>query len=170
MSICKALLLNLLSASMCLIGLFIGVAAGSNEEARKWLLAITAGMFIYIALVDMVSMSSQSLYIRNTFLVTVFEYTMYNKCKQKQVFIFTMVSDVILELLWLSKQRKFQCPPKICLSFLLSTYPLLIWQSYTKISFTYRSWWQNSSVECGKLGQWLGTCTYDPNIMGASPG
>ena len=55
MSKVKALCFNLLSASMCFIGLFVGVAVGTaSEEARKWMLALTGGMFIYIALVDMV--------------------------------------------------------------------------------------------------------------------
>ncbi|XP_067933353.1 zinc transporter ZIP4-like [Watersipora subatra] len=50
----KAILFNLLSASMCLFGLFIGGAVSSaNEGARQYLLALTAGMFIYVALVDM---------------------------------------------------------------------------------------------------------------------
>lgn len=55
MSTCKAIVFNLLSAATCLIGLFIGAALGENDDVRKWLLAITAGMFIYVALVNMVS-------------------------------------------------------------------------------------------------------------------
>lgn len=55
MTKCKAILFNLLSASMCMIGLFVGIALGANQEIRTWLIALTAGMFIYVALVDMVS-------------------------------------------------------------------------------------------------------------------
>jgi len=51
----KAILLNLIAASMCLIGFYIGAALGSNEAVKNYLLGATAGMFIYIALVDMVS-------------------------------------------------------------------------------------------------------------------
>ena len=52
-----SILFNLLSAATCLIGLFIGTALGADEKVRVWLIAITAGMFIYVALVDMVSLT-----------------------------------------------------------------------------------------------------------------
>ena len=58
MSMCKAALLNLLSGCTSIIGVFIGVALGSNEEIRKWLVAVTGGMFIYISLVAMVGVES----------------------------------------------------------------------------------------------------------------
>ena len=54
----KAILFNLLSASTCLIGLFVGIALGADEKIRTYLIALTAGMFIYIALTDMVSATS----------------------------------------------------------------------------------------------------------------
>ena len=57
MSKCRVILFNLLSAATCLIGLFIGTALGADEKVRVWLIAITAGMFIYVALVDMVSLT-----------------------------------------------------------------------------------------------------------------
>ena len=60
MSMCKAALLNLTSATTSLIGVFVGVALGGSEETSKWLLALTAGMFIYIALVDMVGVCIES--------------------------------------------------------------------------------------------------------------
>ncbi|KAH3701036.1 hypothetical protein DPMN_076019 [Dreissena polymorpha] len=50
---CRALLLNVVSSLTALIGLWIGLAISSNETAQQWILAITAGMFLYIALVDM---------------------------------------------------------------------------------------------------------------------
>ncbi|EGT41981.1 CBN-TAG-141 protein [Caenorhabditis brenneri] len=45
----KALVLNLLSALTAYIGFFIAIIIGKNEETEKILLAITAGMFLYVA-------------------------------------------------------------------------------------------------------------------------
>ena len=46
---------NFLSALTAFIGMFIGVAVGNHSnEAITWILAITAGVFLYVALVDMV--------------------------------------------------------------------------------------------------------------------
>ena len=51
-----ALLFNFISALTAIIGLFIGVAVSQNTEtAHEWILAITAGLFLYIGLVDLVS-------------------------------------------------------------------------------------------------------------------
>nr|CAB3266265.1 zinc transporter ZIP12 [Phallusia mammillata] len=47
----KALLLNVLAACCGFIGLYIGLALSSNSEVRQWLLAVVAGMFLYIAFV-----------------------------------------------------------------------------------------------------------------------
>jgi len=50
-----ALIYNFLSAITAIIGMFIGVAIGNTEEgATPWILAITAGIFLYVALVDLV--------------------------------------------------------------------------------------------------------------------
>jgi len=52
-----ALTYNFLSAITAIVGMFIGVAIGSSEEdATLWILAITAGIFLYVALVDLVIM------------------------------------------------------------------------------------------------------------------
>lgn len=53
-----ALLLNFLTALSALVGLYIGISISSNESAREWIFAITAAMFFYIALADMVSFLS----------------------------------------------------------------------------------------------------------------
>lgn len=50
----QALLFNLFSACTAFIGFFIGVAISENENARIWIFSLTAGTFIYIALVDLV--------------------------------------------------------------------------------------------------------------------
>jgi len=49
-----ALLANLLSAMSCYIGLIIGIFVGQQADVRFWIFAIAAGMFLYVALVDMV--------------------------------------------------------------------------------------------------------------------
>lgn len=51
-----ALLLNFISALTAVIGFFVGVGIGTkSEEVNGWMLAFAAGLFIYIALVDLVS-------------------------------------------------------------------------------------------------------------------
>ena len=50
-----ALTYNSLSAITAIIGMFIGVAISSSEEdTTPWILSITAGIFLYVALVDLV--------------------------------------------------------------------------------------------------------------------
>ena len=56
MSWYKALFLNFASALTSVLGFFVGVAIGTDsEESEEWLLAVIAGQFLYIALVDLVS-------------------------------------------------------------------------------------------------------------------
>ena len=51
-----ALMYNFLSAVSAIIGMFIGVAIGTaQEDATAWILAITAGVFLYVSLVDLVT-------------------------------------------------------------------------------------------------------------------
>lgn len=49
-----ALFWNFLSATTAIIGFFVGAAVSTNEGARQWIFAVTIGMFLYIALVDLV--------------------------------------------------------------------------------------------------------------------
>ena len=51
---CRALLWNFLSATTAIIGFFIGSYTSDSEGARQWIFAATIGMFLYIALVDLV--------------------------------------------------------------------------------------------------------------------
>ncbi|CAI8010005.1 Zinc transporter ZIP10 [Geodia barretti] len=54
MSWYKALFLNFASALTSVLGFFVGVAIGTDsEESEEWLLAVIAGQFLYIALVDL---------------------------------------------------------------------------------------------------------------------
>ena len=55
MSAKQAIIYNCLSSILCFIGMLIGVAIGNIHEASNWIFAIVGGMFLYIALVDMVS-------------------------------------------------------------------------------------------------------------------
>ena len=50
-----ALVYNTLSAITAIVGMFIGVAIGhASEDSTAWILSITAGVFLYVALVDLV--------------------------------------------------------------------------------------------------------------------
>ncbi|EYC14395.1 hypothetical protein Y032_0040g181 [Ancylostoma ceylanicum] len=55
LSMQKALLLNLLSALTAFIGLYVSILIGESKEVQMWLLAITAGMFLYVAWIDMLA-------------------------------------------------------------------------------------------------------------------
>ena len=51
-----ALVFNLLSSIGAITGFFVGVSIGTGSEAAdSWVLAVIAGQFLYIALVDLVS-------------------------------------------------------------------------------------------------------------------
>ena len=55
MSWYMALLFNFLSSLTALVGFFIGVSVGlASEHANGWMLAVAAGTFLYISLVDLV--------------------------------------------------------------------------------------------------------------------
>ncbi|XP_033105709.1 zinc transporter ZIP10-like [Anneissia japonica] len=53
MSIKKALAYMGLSSVLAYIGMMLGVGIGRIEEANLWIFALTGGMFLYIALVDL---------------------------------------------------------------------------------------------------------------------
>ncbi|GAB6019126.1 hypothetical protein CHUAL_000744 [Chamberlinius hualienensis] len=54
MSIKQGLFYNGLSSILCFMGMFVGLAIGNIQSANAWVFAGAAGMFLYIALVDMV--------------------------------------------------------------------------------------------------------------------
>ncbi|CAH2007183.1 unnamed protein product [Acanthoscelides obtectus] len=54
MTIKQALFYNILSSVLCVFGNIAGLALGNMEDASSWVFAAAAGMFIYIALVDMI--------------------------------------------------------------------------------------------------------------------
>jgi zinc transporter ZupT len=51
----RALVWNFISATTAFIGFFVGAAVSTNESTRQWIFTVTVGMFLYIALVDVVS-------------------------------------------------------------------------------------------------------------------
>ena len=51
-----AILYNIMSSFLCLLGMLVGVAIGNIHSASLWIFAVVGGMFLYIALVDMVSL------------------------------------------------------------------------------------------------------------------
>ncbi|KAL0964084.1 hypothetical protein UPYG_G00318310 [Umbra pygmaea] len=54
MSVKQAIVYNLLSALMAYVGMVIGTAVGQyTHNVTSWIFAVTAGMFLYVALVDM---------------------------------------------------------------------------------------------------------------------
>lgn len=60
MSVKQAIVYNLMSALLAYVGVVIGITVGQyTENLTQWIFAITAGMFLYVALVDMVSNSGQ---------------------------------------------------------------------------------------------------------------
>ena len=58
MSIRSAIVYNVVSSVLCFFGMFVGIGLGNIHEAAEWIFACVAGMFIYIALVDMVRTTS----------------------------------------------------------------------------------------------------------------
>ena len=51
-----ALFFNFVSSLTAVVGFFVGVAVGTaSTDANSWILAAAAGVFLYIALVDLVS-------------------------------------------------------------------------------------------------------------------
>ena len=51
-----ALLINFMLGTVSLVGLVLGVAVGTESHASiLWILTVSIGLFLYIALVDLVS-------------------------------------------------------------------------------------------------------------------
>ena len=50
----KAVCLNFVSALTAFAGLYVGILVATTGATQSWIFAVTAGMFAYIALVDLV--------------------------------------------------------------------------------------------------------------------
>lgn len=55
MSARQAIYYNILSSILSFFGMCVGIYIGDTPETTQWVFAVAAGLFIYIALVDMVS-------------------------------------------------------------------------------------------------------------------
>ncbi|XP_044514268.1 zinc transporter ZIP4 [Gracilinanus agilis] len=53
LSVRRALLLNVISSLTAFAGLYVALAIGSNEESEIWILTAATGLFLYVALCDM---------------------------------------------------------------------------------------------------------------------
>ncbi|EDV94286.1 GH22517, partial [Drosophila grimshawi] len=65
MSVKSAVYYNLLTGVLSFIGMIFGIVFGQSQEVAQWMFAVAAGLFIYIALVDMmpeISASHKSLW------------------------------------------------------------------------------------------------------------
>jgi len=50
----QALVYNCVSSVLCMLGMIFGVVVGNITSATSWIFALIAGLFLYVALVDMV--------------------------------------------------------------------------------------------------------------------
>ena len=66
----QALILNFLTACVSFIGFYVGVSAASDPEVSLWIFSITAGMFFYISLVDLVSFNFWEIYKISFLIIT----------------------------------------------------------------------------------------------------
>ncbi|TFJ94874.1 ribose 5-phosphate isomerase [Platysternon megacephalum] len=55
LSVKKALLLNFSSALTAFLGLYIALSVTTGEEFQAWIFTVATGLFLYVALCDMVS-------------------------------------------------------------------------------------------------------------------
>jgi zinc transporter 10 len=56
-SLKKAIFFNILSSLLCFLGVFVGLVIGSVQIISNWSFLLIAGTFIYISLVDIVSLT-----------------------------------------------------------------------------------------------------------------
>ncbi|KAL4217912.1 hypothetical protein ACF0H5_022651 [Mactra antiquata] len=54
LSIKKAMVLNFLSSLTAFAGLYVGILLGAQDDASKWIFSVGAGLFLYVALTDLV--------------------------------------------------------------------------------------------------------------------
>ena len=61
MTVKQAVMYNMVSSVLAFIGVCLGIVLGTvHSSASSWVFALTAGIFIYVSLVDMVRLISST--------------------------------------------------------------------------------------------------------------
>jgi len=64
LSIKQAMMMNYFSSLTAILGGFLGVSLGTNWDATPWIFAATSGLFVYIALADMLPEALHNSYLK----------------------------------------------------------------------------------------------------------
>jgi zinc transporter ZupT len=70
----QAIVYNVVSSVLAFCGMLIGVMIGNIESASLWIFTVVGGMFLYVALVDMVN---RLLYKHNMLFTRVIYFVIY---------------------------------------------------------------------------------------------
>lgn len=105
MSIQKAIVYNIVSSVLSFVGMAAGVWIGEYEVASMWIYAFTAGAFLYISLVDLVSIHIEMLQV------------LHSKIFHFSTLSTKITTNTILFHLACYRSQKWKMPPKILEAF-----------------------------------------------------